>query len=85
MRSADVTFRRVGGDYLLVNGVLKQYHILNSVAGRIWDLLTGEHTVQEIAQTIASEYGEDADRVRQDVIETLDGLQSLQLVTIDEG
>jgi len=82
VRSEDVTFRAVGSEYLLVHMLQKQYHVLNAVAARVWALMAGEIPVREIAQAIADEYGEDPERVQQDVLETVQGFEALGLVRV---
>ena len=81
-RNDTVVSRAVGEDYLVINSVLKQYHILNSVAGRIWALATPERPAREIAAIIAREYRRDIADIEHDVMETLEGLSALQLITL---
>jgi hypothetical protein len=79
-RNDAVVYRAVGSEILLVHRLLKQYHVLNSVAGRIWTLADGEHSLDQIADVVAEEYQADIERVRHDVVETVEGLAALQLV-----
>lgn len=80
-RNPDAQFRNVGDETLVLHTLLKQYHVLNSVAARIWQLADGERTVAQIADAVAEEYRHDRDEVRRDVMETLEGLAELQLIT----
>jgi hypothetical protein len=82
MRAPEVRWRSVGDDLLLVHTLLKQYHVLNAVAGRIWELATGDESAGQIADRIASEYGHDRDQVLLDVTDTIEGFRALQLLTI---
>ncbi|HSK77657.1 MAG TPA: PqqD family protein [Thermoanaerobaculia bacterium] len=79
-RRANVQWRQVGGDVLIMHALLKQYHILNSVAARIWELSDGSRTSGEIATLIAEEHSHDRAEVHRDVVETLEGLEALQLL-----
>lgn len=83
-RNPDAQFRNVGDEILVLHTLLKQYHVLNSVAARIWHLADGERTVAQIADAVAEEYRHDRDEVHRDVVETLEGLAELQLIT-DSG
>jgi len=82
MRRPDVQWRTVGGEVLILHGMLKQYHVLNEVAARIWELADGQKTTGEIADTVAEEYSHDRDEVYRDVVETVEGLQALQLLDL---
>ncbi|MDJ0626797.1 MAG: PqqD family protein [Rhodobacter sp.] len=84
-RSASVQHRKVGDDTLLMHRILKQYHVLNGVAGRIWELCDGTETADGIAAAIAGEYKADAETVRRDVRESLSGMAALQLIELGEA
>jgi len=81
-RNPDAQYRNVGEEVLVLHAVLKQYHVLNSVAARIWQLSDGELTVEQISATIADEYRHDREAVLGDVLETLQGLAALRLITV---
>lgn len=83
-RSAEVQWRSVGDELLILHLVLKQYHILNAVAARIWELSDGEHTADRITDRLAEEHAQDRQEICQDVIETLEGLKALQLVEFED-
>ena len=67
-RSGDTQARRVGDDTLIIHLQLKQYHILNSIAGRIWELSDGSRSVDDIVAAIAAEFDADPSIVREDVV-----------------
>jgi Coenzyme PQQ synthesis protein D (PqqD) len=79
-RSPVVRSRDIAGERLLMHRELKQYHILNGTAGRIWDLADGTRTVGEISSAIAAEFNADPDRVDKDVRDTVDGMMALRLL-----
>ena len=81
-RCVDVLSRPVGEDHLLVNLLLKQYHVLNEAAGCIWELADGTRTIDQITAAVASRYEKDASDVRPDVVDTIDGLVELQLLVL---
>lgn len=82
LRNPDAQYRSVGDEILVLHALLKQYHVLNAVAARIWELSDGEHTVDRIATTLADEYRHDRDAVLRDALETLQGLAALRLITV---
>lgn len=79
-RSQHAQARKVGRDTLIVHLMLKQYHVLNHVAGRIFDLADGTRSADQIAATIAAECGGDPAIVTQDVTSTLATLAKLRLI-----
>lgn len=79
-RSEHAQSRRVGRDTLIVHLLLKQYHILNDVAGRIWELSDGSRSADDIADTIAGEFRADGEAVRKDVADTIASLTALRLL-----
>lgn len=79
----DVQWRRVGDEILIVHSSLKQYHVLNSVAARIWELLQDGRSVEQIANEVAAEYSGDRQGIAQDVLETVEGLKALQLLQFE--
>jgi hypothetical protein len=58
---------------------LKQYHVLNATAGRIWSLADGTRTIDQITEEIASEYGMNPSAIEADVVDTVNGLYALRL------
>ena len=54
---------------------------LNDVAGRIWDLVDGRRSVDEIVETIHREYAVDRERAAHDVRSFLGQLEEARLVS----
>ncbi len=81
-RSEHVQARKVGRDTLLVHLLLKQYHVLNHIAGRIWDLADGKRSGGDIAAEIAEEFNVDRTIVDDDVASTLQMLTDLRLIEL---
>lgn len=81
-RSEQVQARKVGRDTLVVHLLLKQYHVLNHIAGRIWDLADGNRSGDDIAEEIATEFKIDRATVSEDVMNTLQTLMDLRLIEI---
>lgn len=82
VRTEAVQARKVGRDTLLMHTILKQYHVLNDVAGRIWELADGTKSLDSIAVILAGEYAESVEMIREDVLSTVAGLESLQVIDL---
>jgi len=81
-RPNHVQARRVGRDTLVVHLLLKQYHVLNHIAGRIWELADGNRPVDDIAAAIAAEFRIDGETAREDVATTIDSLAALRVIEL---
>ena len=79
-RTEHAQARRVGRDTLIIHLLLKQYHILNNIAGRIWELADGSRSTSDIVSVIAGEFDMDDGVVREDVIATIESLSALRLI-----
>lgn len=84
-RSEDVVSRHVGREAVLVPvrahaGALDFIYTLSPVAARIWSLLDGEHTVEEITAEICAEFDVDSARALADLEELLVDLEGISLV-----
>jgi hypothetical protein len=85
-RSSDVVCRQVGQESILVPirhnvGNLDFVYTLSPVAARIWSLLDGVRTVEEIAEALAGEFDVDAATAAGDVSELLADLASASLIS----
>ena len=79
-RATSTQWRMVGRDTLVLHLGLKQYHVLNHVAGRIWDLCDGARSNGDIAAILADEFGVDESVVAGDVTDTVAGFETLGLL-----
>jgi hypothetical protein len=85
-RSDSVVCRAVGLESILVpirNNVanLDFVYTLSPVAARIWSLLDGTHTADEIADAIAAEYDADRDTILSDLSELVGDLAGVSLLS----
>jgi hypothetical protein len=85
-RSKDVVCRNVGAESILVPirnnvGNLDFVYTLSAVAARIWSLLDGVKTADEIVGTICLEYEVDRDTARADLAELVSDLAEVSLIT----
>lgn len=85
-RSDDVVCRTVGLESILVPirnnvGNLDFVYTLSPVAARIWALLDGVRTADEIAEAIMAEYDVDRDTVMADLAELVSDLAGVSLLS----
>ena len=59
-----------------------EYHEMNSVAGRIWNLIQNSPTVGEIQETILNEYEVSEEQCRKDLLELLEQMRAEGLVEL---
>jgi hypothetical protein len=69
-----------GEAFIVVPG-LGEYNILNSLGTRVWELIDGERTVQEIARIIEGEYEGSLEQIEADVREFVEDLKKHQMVS----
>ena len=66
-RAEGLVAREVDGEYILLDTVADRVHQLNPSASLIWQLCCDGATVDEIAESLAEEYGLEGDVARRDV------------------
>lgn len=72
-RRSDLLEKPLGDETLLYDADGGMIHVLNATAQAIWSLCDGEHTVESIVQTLATQFnfgGQQLD-LRRDVVDTL--------------
>jgi hypothetical protein len=84
-RSQDVVCRQVGGESILVPirhnvGNLDYVYTLSPVAARIWALLDGNRSVDDLANELCREFAVDSDTAVADVTALLADLASASLI-----
>ena len=85
-RSRDVVCRQVGGESILVPirhnvGNLDYVYTLSPVAARVWALLDGSRSVDELANELCSEFAVDSDTAAADLTALLADLASASLIS----
>jgi hypothetical protein len=85
-RSDDVVCRAVGLESILVPirnnvGNLDFVYTLSAVAARIWSLIDGVRTADEILDALVSEYDVDRDTVMADLAELVSDLAGVSLLS----
>lgn len=82
-RNGSVAFRRLaeGEGGVLLHLETGQYHGINEVGCLIWELLDGEHTVDEVTAGVSDGVEDPPDDLSDIVIEFLESLRERELVT----
>jgi len=76
-----VMFNRVGDEVVLLDLDSGTYFGLDSVGGRVWDLLTGTATVGETIETMLAEYEVDRGILERDVLRLVNELEEKGLIS----
>jgi PqqD family protein of HPr-rel-A system len=78
--TAGLDIRVVGDEVLVHDGGRNKVHVLNVTAGEILRLCDGEHTREDIVETVCTRFGADKDRVRLDVDRIIEEFRGLGIV-----
>jgi hypothetical protein len=81
--SADVIFRDLEGEAILLDLASGRYYGLNPVATRVWMLLDGGTTVAAVVAAVTAEFDAAAEEIARDVDELLAELTARGLVVAE--
>jgi hypothetical protein len=81
---AQVAARVVDGAAVIVLADAGEVNVLNPVGTRVWELLDGTRSVEQIAGVIAREYAVSADDASRDVLAFVEELRAAQALTLSE-
>lgn len=82
--SDDVVAREVGGEMVLLDLASGQYFGLDSVGGRIWELLTDQpHTLAQLCDEIEAEFDAPRDKIEADLLALAVQLREQELIVAD--
>jgi len=84
-KSASVVARQILDETILVPirnnaGDLNSIYTLNETAARAWQLIDGQHSLDEICDLLVSEYAVERQEVLQDLLEIVAQLKEIQAV-----
>jgi hypothetical protein len=79
-RTMKVAWQEIAGETVLLVSGDEKLMGLNSVAGRIWQLADGSRTVEEIAQTIDTEFEGCGSELRPDTLRFVNKLVGMGLL-----
>jgi hypothetical protein len=80
-----VAARVVEGTAVIVLADLGEVNVLNPVGTRVWELMNGARTVQEIVNTIVAEYQVTPEQALQDVQAFLQVLIDASALTLQDS
>ncbi|MDT0121895.1 lasso peptide biosynthesis PqqD family chaperone [Paenibacillus sp. RRE4] len=90
--SNDVVIRKegnlvsdMGGEKVMMSISSGKYYNLGSTGGRIWELIVEEKTLNELIETLATEYDIQAEQCRDQVVAFLEHLSREGLINISRG
>lgn len=79
--SDDVVAREVGGEMVLLDLNSGQYFGLDSVGGRIWEMLSERpHTLKELCDLIEAEFDAPRERIEADLMALANELRDQELI-----
>ena len=67
LNKQDVSAEVIDGEAIIINVATGVYYSIEDVGAYIWDLLTSEHSLEQIPQALISRYHVSADRARKDL------------------
>jgi hypothetical protein len=81
-KDSSMVGRKIADEYILVPvrqnvGDLQCMYTLNGVGARIWELVNGHNTVDDITSTIVREYEVETPQAKADVIEFLGQMKEI--------
>ena len=79
-RSDDVLHQEVGGEAVLLDLASEQYFGLDPVGTRIWTLLDGSTSLEQVHAKLCAEYDADPTRIASDVMTLVQALLDAGLV-----
>jgi hypothetical protein len=81
--SADVIFRELDGEAVLLDFATGRYFGLNAVGTRVWTLLADGATVDDAVAAVTAEFDAAGDQIARDVEELVGELVSRGLLVTD--
>jgi hypothetical protein len=76
--------RLTDGEMVLVHPAQGMVRVLNQVGTRLWELIDGQHSVDDMAAVIAAKYEIDLDRARSDTLIFCTDLEARGVLTLVE-
>jgi hypothetical protein len=80
IRNIETMWKRLGSEIVTLNRKTHQYHVLNESSALIFELATGENSLEVIAGKLADMFGIDIAQALKDTQETVAGMEKLGLL-----
>jgi hypothetical protein len=86
-KDPNIVARKIADEMVLVPirqnvGDLNYMYTLNKVGGRIWELIDGEMTTQQVRDTLVDEYGVAPEQVEADLAEFFGNCEEAKVVSL---
>jgi hypothetical protein len=81
-RAANYPFQQVLDETIIVNPKSRLMHSLNEVGGFIWQKLSNPIKVDELIDSVISEYEIDKSQAQKDVTDFLEDLEKQKLIAV---
>lgn len=81
-RSADVIWRRVDDEVVILNADGTTLTTLNTTAAVAWEAMDGTLTIDRVAECVATRFDVAKERALPDVVELCEGLRDAALVSV---
>ena len=82
VRSASAAWQVVDSELVILRTDARELVGVNDAARRVWDLVDGTRTVEQVAAELAASYGEPSDRALDDVRSFVAELVELNLLAL---
>lgn len=80
-KDASLPWRRFGEQAIIVSKNPEIVHVANDAGIRVWELLDGKVTLQNIIAQMANEYDASSEQITNDVCELISELQNQGLIS----
>ncbi|MBX7116396.1 MAG: PqqD family protein [Myxococcaceae bacterium] len=81
-RQPAAAFHRFGDDTVVLDATGTQLRGLNATGARVWEMLDGQKTLRQIAETLAAEFHAPVGQVENEITAFAAQLAQKQLITI---
>ena len=85
LKNEKYPFRIIDGQALIIDPSTNVIKLLNAVGTRIWDLIDGKRTGNEILQNIIDEYEVSSEIAKTDLVKFLQELLAGNIITLSNG
>ena len=84
-KNPDIVFRKIAGEIILVPirqnvGDLESIYTLNEIAAKIWELIDGKRTVEEIKEIMLNQFEVSEKDIENDLTGLLDNFRKMRFI-----
>ncbi len=84
-RNENIIWRKIGDEIVLLKNDGLAVHVLNKTAAHIWEKCDGKSDIDTIAASLCDRFEVTADEARGDILDTVQKLEGMGLVTWNGG